>query len=151
MFKTISAVALFTMSVAAQASSYWSVDYQYATADTHFPGGITVSVMFHESHNCHRADLLIIGNGYIREAAINIDGEVFRSNGGPDHRNADGVTFANISKGFLSALKHGHHAYLATDEGDLSMSLRGSAAAINTAWEVCEAKAGRVRGTLVAR
>ena len=135
------AALLLTIAFAAQAGSRWGVDYKYASAETVFPNGVKVGVIFHESSNCHRADLMIIGNGYIDGAAINIDGELFTSDSGPDFKHSNGVAFTNISASFLSALKHGHHAYIATDEGDLALSLEGSAAAINEAWETCLVRA----------
>ena len=135
------AALLLTIAFAAQAGSRWSVNYSSNTAATQFPNGIVVAVMFHETTNCHNAGLLIYGNGYIDGVAINIDGELFTSDNGPDVKQSEGVGFSDISADFLSALKHGHNAYIATDEGDLAMSLEGSAAAINEAWETCLLKA----------
>ena len=135
------AALLLTIAFAAQAESRWSVKHSENAAVTYFPNGIVVGVLFHESTNCHNASLIIYGNGYIDGVAINIDGELFTSDNGPDLKHSEGVGFTDISADFLSALKHGHRAYIVTDEGDLKMSLQGSAAAINEAWETCLLKA----------
>jgi len=131
------AALLLTISFAAQASSYWNVDYEHNAAQTHFDNGITVAVLFYEGTGCHYAGLVIKGNANINDLIVVIDGKTFANRSGqPEFTHDNGVGYA-INDDFLHALKHGNHAALLTNRGSLNMNLQGSAKAINQAWQAC--------------
>ena len=131
------AALLLTISFAAQANSYWSVNYEYNVAETSFDNGIAVAVMFYKSTGCNEAGLLIKGNGTISNLIVVIDGETFtNSDGRPGFTHDNGVAY-DINDDFLHALKHGNHAAIVTNRGTITMSLQGSAKAINQAWQAC--------------
>jgi len=135
--RNIIVAVAFAASVSANADTYghWYADD--ISALTRFTTGIDVGVTFHPSTGCHDATFVIYGNQRIKAIAINIDGRVFSSDGPATYR-GDSFVGWSMADGFLSALKHGNSALIVTDQGDIRMSLKGSAAAFLKAWENCE-------------
>lgn len=132
-------VALMLTATAANAAAapLWAT--QDTTAYTEFASGVIVAVGFPPAGACDYALFIVAGNPDIEEISFRIDGASFRSTPADplDYDGVPAVTFI-LSDIALAMLKSGSHLDMLTDEGQLSVSLAGSAAAIDTAWGACE-------------
>lgn len=108
-------------------------------AFTQFRNGINIGIAFIPASQCNRAQLLITGNDKIAEIALDVDG--VGSEPMTVTRTADGVHI-DLEKLQLQRLKTGSNAALLTDQGSLTITLEGSAKAINEAWRNCETMIG---------
>lgn len=132
------AAGLVAASASTSAASYWStVGY---SATTSFDSGVEVAVMFLPDFGCHEAIFAVLGNSKIGAMRFTIDGRPFNLIS-PESGVASGVPYTGfvLSSAGLRSLKKGMRLYLETDEGNLSVSLAGSASAFNRAWRHCEA------------
>ena len=120
-------------------SSSWRwVEY---AAFTRFESGIDISVSFIPASNCNRALLLISGNEEISRVSLDVD---LTTSDPVSVTRVKGGVYMGITIDQIELLKTGSNAALITDQGILTMSLDGSAKAINGAWQNCKAiaKAG---------
>lgn len=127
--------ALFTVpaSPGTSHSGPWSWDEWLAF--TRFSNGIAIGISFIPGSNCDKALLLISGNDAISRISLDVDLTTFAPI--DVTRTADAV-YIELTQSQLKLLKSGSNAALITDQGILTMTLNGSAKAINGAWSNCK-------------
>jgi hypothetical protein len=128
--------AALALATTTPASAQWqSLDYM-AFANPGEP--VVVGIAFNPGMGCHVADLFIIGNENILAAGVVVDSDIFPTVAA---RNPlDDLIMMTLSAPALSALKTGQNAAVVTDQGTIMLTLRGSTAAINSAYAGCMAQ-----------
>lgn len=139
----IAAAALICTSTATLSadSAKWGVAVEngLAVASTFFENGLNIGITFTTGTNCNTA-FLFVNNPNITDIAASIDGKVYA--GGMEHLTHIGdFTALPMTKEFLMEIKNGHSATIATDQGTVRASLKGSSKAILGALSACIAQA----------
>ncbi|NBC47154.1 MAG: hypothetical protein GVY22_04005 [Gammaproteobacteria bacterium] len=96
---------------------------------------MNIGISFAPASGCNRTQLLVTGNEAISSISLDVDGVI--SEPKAVTRTPDGI-YIDLTKNQLQGLKNGSNAALITDQGYITMTLNGSAKAINGAWRNCE-------------
>lgn len=142
--KAVAATLIGSMSMGVVAESpdsgakgRWGWDGRFAS--TSFENGLSLGVFFAADEGCDIAYFFLAGNDEIDEMGWRIDNTRFKKipvepieidNVGP-------VVTIPLTSTALSSIKGGYSLTIYTDEGDLPVSLSGSAASLNGAYANC--------------
>lgn len=113
----------------------WSV----AQPDVPSQQGVRIGIMFSVSDQCDLGALIVPEHRYGAPVALDVDLKMTRFESVA--RTEEGYV-ARLWSAQVAALKHGENAAIITDQSILTMTLKGSAAALNAAWKSCEALIG---------
>jgi hypothetical protein len=111
----------------------WVADGLVAVANPGNP--VLVGVSFDASEDCDVAHLWVAGNEDLSAIGLTVDGTGYGAAEVVEIGN--GVMIVEAGYDALAAIKNGSSGTVITDQGSLTFSLKGSSAALNSAYSAC--------------